>query len=763
MHGRVVEPVLQLPDRIEQDTHAYRRQVERFTRGELSPAAFRVYRVPMGVYEQRQSGRYMVRIRLGAGRASAAQLRCIARLSQEHGNGVVHVTTRQDMQIHDVKIEQTPDVLEGLLEVGLSSRGGGGNTVRNITACPRAGVCPCEQFDVAPHALALARYLLAFDSSYNLPRKFKVAFSGCPADCALAGVADLGFFAHRRREMKGFAVYAGGGLGVHPAPAVRLEEFVEEHEIFEVATAVKRLFETYGDRANRHRARLRYVLARFGRDEFIRLYRKERERINRQGLEGPAPILVEVAEPAGGKTRSAESAVPDVLPEKNRGFYTFRLALPLGDIPADDLLQVARIAETCGTGAVRTTQQQDLLISSVPKAQRAAVRKQLPRLRVHAPAPGLPKIVACAGAATCQLGLCLSRGLARAIADTLTRQPVAGAAGTTLRISGCPNSCGQHLIGELGFQGRAKRVNGRLMPCYDVFAGAQMVEGGTRLAEPVGTLPAKIVPAFVAAALRRGALAAGPLRELVEKYAQPSAGDVPEDYYYDWGADVPFSPAGRGPGECGAGVLDLIGADLEEAGHALERAAGPAADSEKSESTYRGVLAAARALLVVFGVEPATEAETFAAFRTHLLEPGWVEPAAGNLLDDVAQWRRAGGPTLAGRQADAQKLFERVKELFRSLDANLKFTAAPVKPAALPPAPEAPMQTVNLRGVPCPLNFVKAKMALEKAGVGDILEIEIDDGEPLRNLPVSLGRQGQEILATTRRENYFCLKVRRRL
>jgi sulfite reductase (ferredoxin) len=763
MHGAVVEPALKLPEKIRDDTLAYRRQVERFLRGELSPAAFRVYRVSMGVYEQRQAGTYMVRIRIGAGRASSAQLRCLAQLSQKYGNGVVHITTRQDFQIHDVQIEQTPDVLEGLLGAGLSSRGNGGNAVRNITACPRAGVCPCEQFDVAPHALALAQYLLQFDSSYNLPRKFKIAFSGCAADCALASVADLGFFAHRRNGMKGFAVYAGGGLGAGPAVAVQIEEFVEEHEIFEVAATVKRLFETYGDRANTHRARLRHVLARFGPEEFARLYRKERERVKRQGLEGPTPEIAEAPDLSGGKARPAEFAACDVLPEKHKGFYTFRLILPLGDIPAEDLLQVAQTAETCGTGAVRTTQQQDLLIPSVPKAKLGIVQRQLQHLRFQAPARGLPKVVVCAGAATCKPGLCLSQGLAQAITDALARRPASGAENTTLRISGCPNSCGQHLLGELGFQGRAQRVNGRLMPCYDVFAGAQMIEGGTRLAEPVGTLPARKIPEFVAETLQRGTLAGDRLRTLVEEYARLPAGEIPEDYYRDWGAEAPFSLAGRGPGECGAGVLNLIRVDLDEAAHALDHAAASATDPGRSESLHRGLLAAARALLVLFGAEPKTDAETFAAFRTHLIEPGWVEPSARSLLDEAARWHSGNGSTLTGRQADALRLFERVSGLFLSLDANLRFTAEPAKPAEASPASPVSIRTVDLRGVPCPLNFVQAKMALEKTGIGDILEIEIDDGEPIRNLPVSLGRQGQEILATTRRDNYFCLKVRRRL
>jgi sulfite reductase (ferredoxin) len=196
--SKLIEPILRIPKSVREDVLAYRSHVEKFLQGDTSPVAFRAYRVPMGIYEQRVVGKYMVRIRIGAGLVLPYQLERIAQLSKKYGNGIVHVTTRQDIQIHEANLEDTPDILEGLLETGLSSRGGGGNTVRNVTACPRAGVCPKEEFDVAPYAIATAEYLLPFKSSYNLPRKYKIVFSGCSADCAFASVADLGFFAHNK-------------------------------------------------------------------------------------------------------------------------------------------------------------------------------------------------------------------------------------------------------------------------------------------------------------------------------------------------------------------------------------------------------------------------------------------------------------------------------------------------------------------------------------------------------------------------------------
>jgi len=636
------ESLLHLPEKIRRDTLAYRGQVERFLRGELSPAAFQACRTLMGLYEQRKGGTYMVRVRVGAGLASSAQLRCIAELSRKHGNGVVHVTTRQDFQIHDVKIEQTPDVLEGLLEAALTSCGGNGNAVQNVTACPRAGICPLEQFNIMPHTIALAQYLLQFDSSCNLPHRYKIAFAGCSEDCAGACVTDLGFYAHRRNGMKGFAVYAGGGLGPDPAVAVRIDDFVEQREIFEATEAVKRLFDRYGDRSNMHQARLRHVLARFGPEEFTRLYRKERESVRRQGLEGEPPAIEESPDQPGVRTRpTAKAGMPappasGLLPEKDKHFYTLKLRLPLGDIPTDDLIRVAQIAETYGTGIVRTTQQQDLLIPSIPRTRIKAIGKELQTLSIDVSANGRPKVIACAGASTCKLGLCQSRELAKAISDTLARQPVSAPDGCTIRISGCPNSCGQHLAGDIGFRGSARRVNGRLMPCYDVFAGARMTEGAARLAEPIGTLPAKRIPEFAAEVFAAGDLTEDRLRELIREYGDPP--EVPDDYYCDWGSNAPFS-------------------------------------------------------------------------------------------------------------------------LNRSIESSLE----PIGPAGQSAEPRSPAHELDLRGVPCPLNLVKAKLAIEKIPVGDVIEIDLDEGEPIQNVPVSLGRQGQEILATMKREEHCCVRIRRKL
>ena len=762
--------ILRIPKSVREDTLGYRSQVEKFLQGNTSPVAFRAYRVPMGIYEQRAADKYMVRIRIGAGLVLPYQLERIAQLSKTYGNGVVHITTRQDIQIHEVNLEDTPDILEGLLEAGLSSRGGGGNTVRNVTACPRAGVCPKEEFDVAPYAIATAEYLLPFKSSYNLPRKYKIVFSGCSADCAFASVADLGFFAHLKEGIKGFSVYAGGGLGANPAVAVKIEEFVTDNEFLEVAEAIKRVFDKYGDRSNKHKARLRYVLRRFGAKEFVKLYNDEREEVRKQGLQGEKPEVRDIASmfEFSGSTSESDKQSPlpnNVLPEKAEGLFTIKLRLNLGDIPADDLIKVGQIAENFGQGLVRTTQLQDLLVTGVPRENLENVKSALDSLSINVIGNNKPKVVACTGAATCKMGLCLSRGLADAISEKLGQNNIQQSE-TTIKISGCPNSCGHHYIGSIGFQGKAKRVNGRLMPCYDVLAGANTVEGDGRLAERIGTVPARKIPDLLTEAFETGAIGKPQLKILVQQYSDSISAQFPDEYYYDYGSQEPFSLAGRGPGECGAGVMDVIKLDIDEAKEAVKAAYKTPATGDKNESVYKAIVAAARALLFTFGAEPKKDREIFAAFSEHLIKPGWVIPQAQQLLDDAIDWRMGDKDSIDDLAPQAEDLAKRVEELFLSLDANLKFKVKPVtqKQNSIGPGGKTEIKNrlIDLRGVVCPLNFVKAKLELEKISVGQILEVLLDDGEPVRNAPASFAEQGQEVMEVKNVGDHFCVKVRRK-
>ena len=779
------DPVFHLPESVKKDGRAYRHELDKFLKGQTRPIVFQAYRVPHGIYEQRTAGRFMVRVRIPAGMVFPEQMKRLAQLSREYGDGVLHVTTRQDIQIHKVKIEATPDVVEGLLEVGLSSRGGGGNTVRNITSCPRAGLCPNEAFDVRPYAIAVTEYLLDFASSFNLPRKFKLAFSGCSQDCALASVADLGFFAHAKNATSGFSVYAGGGLGPNPRVGVKIEDFVQAAKVFQVTETMKRVFDAHGDRTNKHRARLRYVLDRVGENEFVKLYKTQLDKIRQEDLHTPAirkmsstsntaPSLVPGAGPANGYDNWRKT---NVHQEKVRGEFTVTLRLALGDIPAEDLAAIASLAQTVGEGFARTTQSQDILLGRVPEDNLPLVFERLAALKTDVVSTAGPKMVACAGASTCRLGLCMSRGLAQAITVELekTDWPVE-LINQAVRISGCPNSCGQHYISPIGLQGRAKRVAGKLLPCYAVLTGGLTRQGRARLAEQLAVLPAKNVPVFVSALLSlllarkkaRQSLesAVADLKEDIKKLAAayshiPSIDEQPQ-MYRDFGCSSAFSLAGRGPGECGVGVMDVTRLDIDQAKEALADARAAPDAKSKSNALYAAVVAAARALLITRGLEPKKDRQILAAFTEHLIKPGWIAPQTQDLLDRALDYRLADVDDIADLVEPVAQMVLRVEELFRSLDAQLNFQ---VEPIAKKGPEQKPTQSgehrIDLRGVQCPLNFVKAKLELEEIPVGQTLEVLLDAGEPVANVPASFTEQGQEVLEITKCDDYFCVKVRR--
>lgn len=752
------DSLFQLPDRVRQDVAGYGVEVERHLRGETNPVAFRAYRVPMGVYEHRENGHFMTRVRLGAGLVLPHQLERIAELSRKHGNGVLHATTRQDLQIHDVSIEGTVPVQKGLATIGLSARGGGGNTVRNVTACPRASVCPHARFDVAPSAIALAEYLLAHPKSFTLPRKYKIAFSGCAEDCAYASVNDLGFFAHERDGKRGFSVYAAGGLGAQPSVGVLLEPFVELADIFAVAEAILNLFDRLGDRANKNRARLRYVLRRLGPDSFLAEYAKERQRLAREGLHGTPPrprALAFSCLDAGpvlphGQTPNA----PDgFLAERDPGRFSLILRLSNGRIPAEDLVRVASLAREHGAGVVVVTQQQDLFVPGVPAEKVEQARIAAASLSINTKPRG-PKVVACAGASTCKLGLCLSPALAEAIEQRL-HGIEAPSDFAEIRLSGCPNNCGNHSLATIGFEGRASRHNGRLMPCYNVLAGGKLVEGEAQLAERLGVLPARAVPAFVADVMKQGLTK--DLKSLVDKHSQlPSP--IPEDYFVDWGQTAPFTLAGRGPGECGAGVLDIVRADLDEGSESLARA--NAAPEQGAGGLRNAILATARALLPLFGVEARKDSDLPSPVAQHLVSPGWVAPEVNSLLAAALELRPDSTQAPHDLLLKAKVFHDRILALHASLDGALQFQLKPLTPPKTTLAKKH-ARVADLRGVQCPMNFVKAKVALSAVPVGEVLQILLDHGEPANNVPASFADQGQEIVSMGPVGEHFQLEIRR--
>jgi len=294
-----------VPKYVVDDLELHAQDVKRYLSGELKSDIFKARRVPRGIYEQRQDGLFMIRVRIAGGVLWTEQAHKLAELSRRFANGKIHVTTRQDIQLHEVNIADTYQILQELLKVGLTPSGGGGNTVRNVTSCARGGISPAEIFDTQPYALAVTDYLLPFQSSYNLPRKFKIAFSGCADDCTLTGVNDLGFQARIKDGEPGFAVYVGGGLGTRSRTADLFQNFIPARDVLRVVEAVKRLFIKYGDRRNRHQARLRFAVERLGPSNFFAELAEELQRVAKEGI--PDAVPVEIL-----KMPKQPSATPDL-------------------------------------------------------------------------------------------------------------------------------------------------------------------------------------------------------------------------------------------------------------------------------------------------------------------------------------------------------------------------------------------------------------------------------------------------------------------
>ncbi len=773
-----MQTIYTLPESLKEDLRRFKEQTERFKEGSITAAEYRSFRVPQGVYEQREEGTFMLRVRFPAGGVLPHQMRTLASVARKFGNGILHVTTRQDIQVHRVSLESIHPALVELYGAGLSTKGGGGNTVRNITACYDAGVCAREAFDVTPYAVALTEFLLPDPLSFQLPRKYKIAFSGCTRDCAGATVNDLGFIAKGGGNQPGFAVYVGGGMGAHSRVADLFQEFVPAAEIHLVAEAVKRVFDQHGNRKNKHRARLRFLIERIGLERFRKLFQSQLTQLRQAGVanlqvRGPTgreASVVEVSAPAGdGFTEWRQN---NVVPQKQEGFRLVQISLLLGDISADMLEKLADVTEKHSEGMVRTTQWQNLVIRWVHENELAGLYGKLSKLSLaEAPPPIVRNTIACAGASTCKLGICLSRGLARAIIDRLNGDGLVldGLGEFGIHISGCPNSCGRHPIGQIGLFGAARRVGGRLVPHYVIQLGGRVAEGNTRLAQGKEAIPARNVPAFTVELLRAfQASAEFPdydaflqsegrelARELAAQLKQVPSFEEDKNYYYDWGAQVPFSLAGRGPGECGAGVFDLIEVDLASAREALEEG-----------KLFAATVLAARALLVTQGQEAQDDVGALDLFKKYFLEAGLIDESFRELLDESRCSALVPEPEGAFG-ADAQvisALVQAMQDLYDHMDASLRFQPVQEASGSQPQAPSGEDVRVDreadFQGVVCPLNYVKTKLLLEQMARGQVLAVVLGQ-EGSRNVPASVRQDGHEVLSVRQEGDRWRVIIRK--
>ena len=434
----------------------------------------------------------MLRIKIPFGKVTPGQMEVLADVAGEYSHGVLHVTTRQDFQLHYIHIDDTPELMRRLASVGITTREACGNSVRNVTACPLAGICSGESFDVTPYAGALYRFLLGHPDCQDFGRKFKIAFSGCSEDaCGLVKMHDLGAIARIRYEggsqRRGFTLYLGGGLGAVPHQAKLYDDFLPEEELLPTAQAICRVFARLGEKKNRARARIKFLVENLGIDKFRELVREERRilpddhrwtsYLDEKPAWGETP-LHEASATVANDTDSdyGEWRSSNVFSQKQSGYAAATVTLPLGDLNSYQLRELAKLARRFVGENVRTTVDQNLILRWVPEADLPELYRRLKALGLgeHG-ASSLLDITSCPGTDTCKLGIAASRGLAAELEGRLRdlNEEDEEVKQLRIKISGCFNSCGQHHLADIGFFGNSRTLDGFKVPHFQVVLGGQ--------------------------------------------------------------------------------------------------------------------------------------------------------------------------------------------------------------------------------------------------------------------------------------------------
>jgi len=535
----------------------------------------------------------MQRIKVPYGGLNAEQLEVLAELAEEYSDNIAHITTRQDVQLHFIHIEDTPALMRRLAAVGITTREACGNSVRNVTACPYAGVCRDESFDVTEYAKACAYFLLGHPDCQDFGRKFKIAFSGCDTNpCALVRIHDLGCIARVRevdgKLQRGFEVYVGGGLGTVPYVAKLYEEFLPVKELLPLAQAMARVFARLGEKKNRNTARLKFLVAKLGLDEFKRLVQEERAILTYDprwdAIEDVAGIPPEQpARPAGllqiGELPSdyAKWSSSNVYKQRQAGYNTITIALPLGDITADQLRGLADISRKYLNETIRTTVEQNIVLRWVADADLPKVYDELKALGLNAAGAGtIVDISSCPGTDTCKLGISASRGLAGELRMRLAESSLAAEEAVRdlrIKVSGCFNSCGQHHIADLGFYGVSRNKGGVAAPHFQVVLGGQWTENAGSYGLAIGAVPSKRIPEAVTritsrylnekedaetfqAFIRR--IGKAECKKMIDDLGTIPPMDVDASFYSDWHDPRVYTIKDLGVGECAGEVITAI-------------------------------------------------------------------------------------------------------------------------------------------------------------------------------------------------------------
>ena len=821
-----------IPSTLNGDLDYTQSLIDQFKAGEIQAGQLKSNRVPMGIYEQRKNQHYMLRLRCAGGLVTPEQLAKIAFVGHQLSTSHLHVTTRQEIQIHNVDIEDAIPALKKLEKVGISSAGGGGNTVRNMMVDDRSGLTADEEFDVYPYVEELTSRLIAEKDSFTMPRKYKVAIDTSVATANYSYIADLGLQARIKDGQRGFRVLIAGSAASNAHTGWEVFDFLPEKDLYRAAKALKNWFHKYGNRRNRHKARMRYVFYKYGTEEAKRLYLEEFEELKKDGsidFEAPAlplehhkPNFPPLKAPTDFETWKRRYAHKQTNAEglKENLWYAY-IPLRHGNNSTDFFAEVAEYLGNYGNDVIRFTKKEQIQVRNIPEEYLTniyAFFKKLGVYQIDYPVV-VTNLTCCTGADTCRLGICLPKGAIDGIAKQLLNSNLNLDAipDFELRMNGCTNICALATWGDLGFSGRVGRVGDDPYPAYTIWLP---VKGKHEIDLQQGYIAAKKIPAFVEDYLRdviaeqanyadyydyvakRGV---NIVKELIAKYKEVAPYSEEPDTFFDFGDDEKFSLIKYGKAECSAGLFDIIEIDqdtIREKRKEVEllmgntpqgvpadlQSDGKQAISKIEKLLHDIVFSENRMLLVTRGLDPRTDEDVYNGFEKEFIAAGII-PQKFKVLTDKAR----NNESLIEQKPLIDELADLLNDLYQNMDDSLQFklpaektpveqvaeekTAEEKAPAEQVSEEKAPAEKASaaeetetivpdvkkdFRGVMCPMNFVKTKIALTPMQSGQILEILLDDGAPIENVPGSVKNEGHTILSTEKVENYWKVLIKKK-
>ncbi|MFN0120611.1 MAG: nitrite/sulfite reductase, partial [Blastocatellia bacterium] len=657
-----------VPELVRAEMAQYTEQIKKFRAGLIGETKMQKFRLQFGTYAQRQEGVCMQRIKIPGGYLSADQLTRLADVAAQYAGGFIHFTTREDAQLYYLQLEDAPAMMISLAEVGITTREACGNTVRNITACYRAGISPDEPFNVYPYACALQKYLLRNRFNQTLGRKVKFAFEGCAVDHSMLAFHDLGFHAVTRVEngetRRGFRVHVGGGLGAGPHVAHIYSEFLPVGEMFNFAAAIVRVFDRYGERKQRMKARMKFLVQSLGWQAFRDAVDAERriigplpdvaDLLEPEIIPGnlPARTSLNVLDPLTGEENYQQWARDAVIAHRVAGYRGVHVRTKFGDITSDRARALADVARRFSASQIRVSIEQNLFLPWVRVEDLPALYKDLHGIALGDPgAETIADVTACPGADTCRLGIASAKGLGTAISDAFYDDGQLAAYRESYRdlrikVSGCPNGCAQHAIASIGFHAAAVSQGGRNVPAHLLFLGGQANHGNPRAGHVVGRFPARAAVNVVEALLRLHETEKLPGEEfnafikrlgdervkavLEPLKAIPAYEDDPR-FYEDYGHEnEKFAVRGGLRGECaGTPVAEIIPVIENAQAHLNQAQAllGHGNFEQAQIEAFEAAAAAARVPLYKHLVDPFSAAETLWEFENIFVHSGQTDGA----------------------------------------------------------------------------------------------------------------------------------------